>query len=67
MNLLNTDEVSEKLGMSKMALHSMRFRNANFPQPIRISQKVLRWDEEDIDNWLTAQKESNNGDNRKVG
>ncbi len=67
MNLLNTDQVSRKLGMTRVALHSLRFRNDNFPKPIRISQKVLRWDEEDIDNWLTAQKESKNGDNRSTG
>jgi len=66
MNLLNPDQVSRKLGMTKVALHSLRSRSEKFPKPIRISQKVLRWDEADIDNWLTAKKESENGDNRRT-
>jgi predicted DNA-binding transcriptional regulator AlpA len=61
MNLLNPASVSEKLGISKAALHSLRGREASFPQPIRVSQKVLRWDEDDIDQWLTAKKEKENG------
>jgi len=52
--------------MTKVALHSLRSRSEKFPKPIRISQKVLRWDEADIDNWLTAKKESENGDNRRT-
>jgi len=65
MVLLKTEEVSSKLGMSREALHSLRHRNASFPQPIRISQKVLRWDEADIDNWLTAKKESTNDESER--
>ena len=67
MNLLNPEEVSSKLGITKAALHSLRGREASFPQPIRVSQKVLRWDEADIDNWLTAKKESEHGEDRRVG
>lgn len=67
MNLLNPEDVSAKLGISKAALHSLRGREASFPQPIRVSQKVLRWDEEDIDNWLTAKKEREYGKNSGVG
>jgi len=67
MNLLNPEDVSAKLGISKAALHSLRGREASFPQPIRVSQKVLRWDEQDIDNWLTAKKEREYGKNSGVG
>lgn len=68
MNLLNPESVSEKLGITKKALHSLRFREKKtFPQPIRISQKVLRWDEADIDQWLTAKKESKHGTGTTVG
>jgi predicted DNA-binding transcriptional regulator AlpA len=58
MNLLKPEEVSAKLGITKAALPALRRREESFPQPIRVSQKVLRWDEADIDNWLNSKKES---------
>ena len=57
MKLLRPDEVSEKLGISKGALPALRRREASFPPPIRVSQKVLRWDEADINEWLSKKKE----------
>jgi len=64
MNLLTPEEVSDKLGISKGALPSLRRREVSFPQPIRVSPKVLRWDEEDINFWLTNKKESTNGESK---
>jgi predicted DNA-binding transcriptional regulator AlpA len=61
MNLLRPEEVSDKLGISKGALSSLRRREVSFPLPIRVSQKVLRWDEADINDWLLKKKESANG------
>ena len=63
MNLLKPNQVSEKLGISKGALPALRRRDISFPQPIRVSQKVLRWDEEDINDWLLKKKESIHGKN----
>jgi predicted DNA-binding transcriptional regulator AlpA len=63
MKLLRPNEVSEKLGISKGALPALRRRDNSFPQPIRVSQKVLRWDEADINDWLTKKKESIHGKN----
>lgn len=60
MNLLKPEEVSKKLGITKAALPALRRREPSFPQPIRVSQKVLRWDETDIINWLAARKEHTN-------
>ncbi len=62
MKLLRPNEVSEKLGISKGALPALRRRDNSFPQPIRVSQKVLRWDEEDINDWVTKKKESIDGE-----
>ncbi len=62
MNLLKPEEVSDKLGITKGALPALRRREVSFPQPIRVSQKVLRWDEADINNWLNEKKESSNGE-----
>ena len=61
MKLLRPNEVSEKLGISKGALPALRRRDTSFPQPIRVSQKILRWDEDDINDWLTKKKESIDG------
>ena len=61
MKLLRPDEVSEKLGISKGALPALRRREVSFPLPIRVSQKVLRWDEADINDWLSNKKESIDG------
>ena len=57
MKLLRPDEVSEKLGISKGALPALRRRDVSFPPPIRVSPKVLRWDEADINEWLSKKKE----------
>lgn len=61
MNLLKPEEVSAKLGITKAALPALRRREKSFPAPVRVSQKVLRWDEEDINNWLETKKEKANG------
>ena len=61
MNLLRPNQVSEKLGISKGALPALRRRDTSFPNPIRVSQKILRWDEDDINDWLTKKKESIDG------
>lgn len=62
MNLLKPEDVSKKLGITKTALPALRRREKSFPQPVRVSQKVLRWDEADIDKWLESRKEQ-----REVG
>ena len=61
MKLLKPNQVSEKLGITKGALPALRRRDTSFPPPIRVSQKILRWDEEDINNWLLNKKESIDG------
>ena len=61
MNLLRPNQVSEKLGISKGALPALRRRDSSFPHPIRVSQKILRWDEADINDWLTKKRESIDG------
>ena len=67
MILLDTTQLSEKLGLSKGALHQLRRREASFPPPIKVSQKILRWDENDINKWLTTKKkESKNAGEGEV-
>ena len=66
MNLLKPEEVSARLGITKSALPALRRRDETFPSPYRVSPKVLRWDEAEIDNWLTAKKENENGKSRRT-
>jgi len=67
MNLLKPIDVSTKLGITKGAFHNFRRREHSFPQPIAVSPKVFRWDEADIDRWLTAKKERTHGASATVG
>ena len=67
MNLLKPEQVAVKLGITRSALPALRRREDSFPRPIRVSQKVLRWDEADIDQWLNAKKEEENDENMRVG
>ena len=62
MKLLDTSQLSEKLGLSRGALAQLRRREKTFPEPIRVSQKILRWDEQDVNQWLNQKKESVNGE-----
>lgn len=67
MDLLKPEQVSAKLGITNKALPGLRKRETSFPQPIRVSQKVLRWDEAEIDEWLNAKRENKNGNNIGTG
>ena len=62
MNLLDTTQLSEKLGLTRGALSQLRHRDKSFPKPIPVSQKILRWDEQDVNHWLKQKKESVNGE-----
>jgi len=68
MVLLDPVQVQQKLGLATShALHQLRRREDSFPAPIRISPKVFRWDENDVNKWLTAKKEDYYGEDRRAG
>jgi predicted DNA-binding transcriptional regulator AlpA len=64
---LNTAQLSEKLGMSKGSIAQMRQRDKSFPVPVKVSPRVLRWDESEIDEWLYARRDQDYGKNRRFG
>lgn len=64
MNLLKPEEVASKLGITKTSLPNLRRRETTFPKPIRVSERILRWNEEEIDQWLTNRKEPENAQNK---
>lgn len=62
MNLLNSNQVAAKLGMTKGAFYQLKHRETSFPKPINVHQKTLRWDEHDVNTWLEQKKESAYGE-----
>lgn len=67
MTLLTPEEVAAKLGLSKRAFPQLRYRDDSFPQPIKLSEKVWRWYEEDIDAWVATKKEIDDGKSKRTG
>jgi predicted DNA-binding transcriptional regulator AlpA len=63
MNLLTPEEVADKLGLTKLSFKGLRLREKTFPAPVKLSKKVFRWDEADIETWLEKRKENNDGKN----
>jgi|VirMetMinimDraft_7_1064189.scaffolds.fasta_scaffold01545_4 predicted DNA-binding transcriptional regulator AlpA len=61
MKLLTPEEVATKLGLTKLSLKGLRLREKSFPAPVKLSTKVFRWDEVDIENWLETRKENTDG------
>jgi len=67
-NLLKAEDVSARLGITKSALAGIRRRYDGFPQPIKVTERILRWDEADIVKWLeNAKKETENGKSERTG
>ena len=52
--LLSTNEVMERLGVSKSTLWKL-VKREDFPQPIKLSAQMYRWPESAITAWIEAQ------------
>ena len=59
-HFLRFKEVTELLGVSRSTIYSW-LATSNFPQPKRLSPRVLVWTREDIDTWTLR---LNEGDSR---
>lgn len=53
--LLNYDDVSLMLGISRTTLYRM-VTKGTFPQPIKISRQTVRWTKEDVNEWKRKTK-----------
>ena len=51
--LIRIDEVLEIVGVSKSVLYEMIGRG-QFPRPVRISLRAVRWRQQDLDEWLDS-------------
>lgn len=53
---ISTNEVAERMGVSKPTIWRYRQRFVDFPKPISIDGAVLRWVAEEVDAWMLARR-----------
>ena len=51
--LLTRKQVSELTGLSRAHLYWM-MRNSNFPEPLKLSSRVVRWVEQEVAEWIES-------------
>lgn len=57
MNLVNTSDISNLLGLSVRHVREKVVTAPHFPRPaVQISIKTRRWDMADVQRWLEAQR-----------
>jgi excisionase family DNA binding protein len=57
--LLNVENVAEQLGVSVATIYRWRSLGENCPPAFKIGSSV-RWSQDSVDNWLSAQMEQAN-------
>lgn len=53
IRLLSEKEVEQKTGLKHSARYE-RMKRGDFPQPVRISSRCVRWYEHEIDAWIAS-------------
>jgi len=56
-NLLTRQQVSARCALSRMTIYRL-MRSGEFPTPIRIGQRAVRWQSTEIDEWLASRPRS---------
>jgi prophage regulatory protein len=51
MRLLKRSQVAAKVGLERSAIYA-KLQRGEFPKPIAIGRKSVRWLESDIDKWI---------------
>ncbi len=54
--LLTATEVNETLGLGKYMFNKM-VRDGTAPKGIRISERIIRWKESEINEWINSKQE----------
>ena len=55
MKWLRPKAVAEKLGLSQTGFRLLQKRDGTFPKEVRISDRHVVFDEDDINRWMRAQ------------
>ncbi|WP_439287979.1 helix-turn-helix transcriptional regulator [Lonepinella sp. BR2904] len=53
--LISAANVLQKVGFGRTKLNEL-VKAKQFPQPIRFSQNFIRWDLDEVNNWIEQQK-----------
>jgi predicted DNA-binding transcriptional regulator AlpA len=67
MGLLTVEQLRDKLHVSKSYVFQLERNDPQFPRGIRLSARVLRWSEEEVNKWLESKKESTNVETAGAG
>ena len=55
--LLRISEVKERVGLSTSSVYRA-MRGSDFPKPLKLGPKAVRWSLEEVEDWLAAQPRS---------
>lgn len=53
ISLLPLPKVEERVGIKKSKIYEL-IRTDNFPQPVRLGRRNVRWRSDDIQKWIDA-------------
>lgn len=56
--LLRREEVETLVGLSRSAIYAAMAKG-NFPRPLRVGQRAVRWSEADLERWLSTRAQAN--------
>lgn len=57
--LMDAKAVSDYVGFSKATLYNM-VRDGEFPKPVRVSSRLSRWLQSEVDTWIQSRAEERN-------
>ena len=57
IRLLRREEVETLVSLSRSSIYAAMARG-DFPRPLRVGQRAVRWSEADIERWLATRAEA---------
>lgn len=57
MNLLTVDAVASALKVHKVTVWRLSRSDPTFPKPIKLSDRITRWLESDLEDWVLRHKQ----------
>ena len=57
MNLLTVEAVASALKVHKVTVWELSKSDPAFPQPIKLSDRITRWLESDLEDWVLRHKQ----------
>ena len=57
MNLLTVEDIASSLKVGKSTVWGLSRSDPTFPQPIKLSDRITRWLESDLEDWVLRHKQ----------